>query len=305
MQEFRILNNTIYGGNDVPLVGFPNDQDYPILANPDKVLVFRTALGVGDWVMLERLPKAIKSYYPNCKVYLPSPKMIEETFGPMMQNWASWGDVARTVELVFDNNPYVDGYVDTWEGEVYSDHYRIYDPNDYKVPLVRQMARFYDIPDDHEIDYTPICYFSNYECESGKELIRRNYGVIGGYNFLHLSNRNTEADTTLLLDYIMDNGYYSQPFVYYYSGDITQTVFKNLDLRWNIANISDPRMQFFIKSCARHVIGNQTGATDVICGLTKVHSLHHSEYLGETFRVGNYLPPITYIQKYPLDEIWT
>ena len=301
MQFFRILNNKIYAGGEIPLVGFPMNKDYLVMEDPEKVLIFRTALGVGDWVMLERLPKAIKSYYPNCKVYLPSPKMIAETFGPMMQNWSSWGDVSKTVELVFANNPYVDGYVDSWEGEVYTDHYRIYDEDNWKTPLVRQMARFYNIPDDHEIDYNPICYFSNYEYESGKDLIRRNYGVSGGYNFLHLSNRTTEEDTKLLLDYIFDNGFSSTPFVYYYTGDINDTVFKNLDMRWNIANISDPRMQFFIKSCARNVIGQQTGATDVISGLTKVHSLHHSDKLEETFRVGNYLPAITYIKK-PTDD---
>lgn len=301
MQWFRILDNKIYGGNDVPLVGFPNNEDYPILADPEKVLIFRTALGVGDWVMLESLPKVIKEYYPNCKVYLPSPKMIAETFGPMMQNWASWGDVARTVELVFANNPYVDGYVDSWEGEVYSDHYRIYDPTNWKTPLVRQMARFYDIPDDHEIDYTPQIYFDHIELVSGTKLMMDNFGMSGGFNFLHLSNRNTEEDTTLLLEYIKKNKFHQSPFVYYYAGDIKQTVFKGLDLRWNIADVSDPRMQFFIKSHAMNVIGNQTGATDVICGRTKVHSLHHSEKLEETFRVGNYLPPITYIKR-PTDD---
>lgn len=301
MQIFRILNNKIYGGADVPLVGFPRNQDYPVMEDPDKVLIFRTALGVGDWVMLERLPKAIKKYYPNCKVYLPSPKMIAETFGPMMQNWSSWGDVSKTVELVFANNPYVDGYVDSWEGEVYSDHYRIYDPSNWKTPLVRQMARFYNIPEDFEIDYTPMCYFDPTEHAAGVDLIRRSYGISGGYNFLHLSNRNTEEDAQLLLNYIQANKFDRTPFVYYYTGDIHQTIFKTLDLRWNIATVSNARMQFFVKSCAMNVIGNQTGATDVICGLTKVHSLHHSERLEETFRVGNYLPDITYIKK-PVDD---
>lgn len=301
MQQFRIIDNKIYGGSDVPLVGLPNNQDYPVLSNPDKVLIFRTALGVGDWVMLERLPKAIKSYYPNCKVYLPSPKMIAETFGGLMQNWSSWGDVSRTVELVFKNNPYIDGYVDTWEGEVYSDHWRIYDENNWKTPLVRQMARFYDIPDSFEIDYTPMVYFNHEELVTGTKLMMDNFGMSGGFNFLHLSNRTTVDDITLLVDYIKKNKLHRSPFLYYYAGDIKQTGIKGLDFRWNISDVSDPRMQFFVKSHAMNVIGTQTGATDVICGKAKVHSLHHSDRLEETFRVGNYLPPITYIKR-PTDD---
>jgi len=301
MQQFRIIDNKIYGGADVPLVGFPNDQDYPILADPDKVLIFRTALGVGDWVMLERLPKAIKSYYPNCKVYLPSPKMIEETFGGMMQNWASWGDVSRTVKLVFANNPYVDGYVDEWGAEVYSDHYRIYDPNDYKVPLVRQMARFYNIDDNFELDYTPMLYFDQDEIRRGLTYINELAGRVSDYNFLHLSDRNTGDDNELILNYIKKNGFDKLPFLYYYKGDIKETIFKDLILLNNVKEVQDIRSQFFVKSKAVNVIGNQTGATDVVCGLTKVHSLHHSETLMETFRVGNYLPPITYIKR-PQDE---
>lgn len=301
MLQYRIKDNRIEGLFDTPLVGFTMYRDYPVYEDPKEVLVFRTALGVGDWVMMERLPKAIKSYYPDCKVYLPSPKMIAETFGGMMQQWASWGDVARTVELVFKNNPYVDGYVDTWQGEVYSDHFRIHDEIVWKTPLVRQMSRFYDIPDTFELDYTPKLYFSNDEIRTGLTYLNELVNEHSEFNFLHLSDRNTGVDNELILSYIKSNGMDQLPFLYYYKGDLNETIFRELKLLNNIAGVQDIRSQFFIKSKSQNVVGNQTGATDVVCGLTKVHSLHHSETLQETFRVGNYLPPITYIKR-PQDE---
>jgi hypothetical protein len=297
MLQYRILDNKIYPQQDVELVGFSKNQDYPVLENPEKVLIFRTALGVGDWVMLERLPAAIKKYYPKCEVYLPSPKMIAETFGPLMYQWASWGDVSKTVELVFKNNPYVDGYVDTWEGEVYSDHWRIFDETNWKTPLVRQMARFYNIDDDKELDYTPMIYFSEDDIRTGITNINELSGQHTDYNFIHISNRNTGDDNKILLDYIKKNKLDELPFLYYYKGDIQETIFKELRLLNNIENIKDIRSQFFIKSKAKNCIGNQTGAMDVVCGLTKVHALHHSETLYETFRVGNYLPPQSYIKR--------
>jgi hypothetical protein len=297
MLQYRILDNKIYPQQDVELVGFSKNQDYPVLENPEKVLIFRTALGVGDWVMLERLPAAIKKYYPKCEVYLPSPKMIAETFGPLMHQWASWGDVSKTVELVFKNNPYVDGYVDTWEGEVYSDHWRIFDETNWKTPLVRQMARFYNIDDDKELDYTPMIYFSEDDIRTGITNINELSGQHTDYNFIHISNRNTGDDNKILLDYIKKNKLDELPFLYYYKGDIQETIFKELRLLNNIENIKDIRSQFFIKSKAKNCIGNQTGAMDVVCGLTKVHALHHSETLYETFRVGNYLPPQSYIKR--------
>jgi hypothetical protein len=297
MLQYRILDNKIYPQQDVELVGFSKNQDYPVLENPEKVLIFRTALGVGDWVMLERLPAAIKKYYPKCEIYLPSPKMIEETFGPLMYQWASWGDVSKTVELVFKNNPYVDGYVDTWEGEVYSDHWRIFDETNWKTPLVRQMARFYNIDDDKELDYTPMIYFSEDDIRTGITNINELSGQHTDYNFIHISNRNTGDDNKILLDYIKKNKLDELPFLYYYKGDIQETIFKELRLLNNIESIKDIRSQFFIKSKAKNCIGNQTGAMDVVCGLTKVHALHHSETLYETFRVGNYLPPQSYIKR--------
>lgn len=293
---FRIINNKIIPLFDTPLVGWSKNQEHYLYDDcpPTEILVYRTALGVGDWVMLERLPYNIKKYYPECKVYLPSPKLIAETFGDMMYQWSSWGDVSKTVELVFKNNPYVDGYIDTW-GEIYSDHYRIYDENKWDTPLVRQICRFYQIPDDFELDYTPQLYFDKVEIEIGENYL--NNLKLKEFNFLHLSNRNTQDDEKIIYNYIKDHNFNNLPFLYYSNNDLNNSIFSSLELIENIKHIDDPRIQFYIKSKSNNVIGNQTGATDVVCGLTQVHSLHHSNNIEETWMVGNYLPPINYIKK--------
>jgi hypothetical protein len=295
MQFWRIFNNQIIPQYETNLVGWSKNGEYPTLKDANKFLVYRTALGVGDWVMLERLPKALKSYYPECEVYLPSPKLLKETFGAMLDQWSSWGDVSKTVELVFKNNPYIDGYVDSW-GEIYSDHYRIYDENNWKTPLVRQMARFFGIPDEFVIDEIPQLYFDESEIYQSLLIFNKlESDAPFGFNVLHISNRNKPKDNQILYNYIIANRFDNLPFIYH--GNKKNTVFENLEIIGNTNDINNPRIQFYIKSQAQNIIGNQTGATDVVCGLTKVHSLHHSPKLEETFRVGNYLPSIAYIDK--------
>lgn len=294
MQFWKIYNNRIIPQYETDLVGFSKNSDYPVLEDIENVLIYRTALGVGDWVMLERLPKNIKTYYPNCKVFLPSPKLLRQTFGSMLDQWSSWGNASTTVEMVFKNNPYIDGYVDEWPGEIYTDHYRIYDENNWKTPLVRQMCRLYQIGDDKPIDDIPMLYFDEEEIEFGQTIIDIHFKG-KPFNFLHISNRNTPKDNDVIFNYIKQNKLDDLQFFYY--GDLSNPFFRECRINWkdHINYIDNPRIQFYIKSKAQNVIGNQTGATDVVCGLTKVHSLHHSTNLEETFRVGNYLPPITYI----------
>ena len=45
-------------------------------------------------------------------------------------------------EIVFKNNPYVDDFIDSFEGDIYHDHYRIYDLDNPNVPMVKQMLKF-------------------------------------------------------------------------------------------------------------------------------------------------------------------
>lgn len=300
MRFWRIIDNKIISSTEVPIVGFDiNKEAYQAPQNyldKEEFLIFRTALGVGDWVMLERLPYVLKKFYPNCKVYLPSPKMCKEILGELIQvgEWKSWGDPSTTVKMVFDNNPYVDGYVDEWYTEVYHDHFRVRNEDDLKLTLTQQMARFYGIPYSSVDDLIPKLYFSEEEILEGEEYLKQ---FNSPFQFLHISDRYTSTDSEILVKYIKELGLENKDFITYYLGDISKTPFSFLNITHNITDIKNPRIQFYVKSKAENVIGVQTGATDVISGITQVHSLHHSKNLEDTWRVGNYIPSIKYINR--------
>ena len=95
-------------------------------------LVMRTAHGIGDWGILSAMPRLIKEKYPNSKVYVPSKKLLQKLFNLQHDN----------ANHVFFNNPYVDDFVDSIDGEVFHDHYRIYDEENTDVPLIKQMLKF-------------------------------------------------------------------------------------------------------------------------------------------------------------------
>lgn len=300
MQFWRIANNKIVQAHNVELVGFDiNKEAYQApqeYIDRKEFLLFRTALGVGDWVMMERLPYVLKKKYPGCKVYIPSPKFIRDVLGFLIDagQWKSWGDPSKTAELVFKNNPYIDGYVDEWYTEVYSDHFRVYDSSNLKLSLAQQIAKFHGIDYEEVDDIIPKLYFDEEEIRIGNEVVNE---IPKPFQFLHISDRYTEKDSRILLQYMENLDLLDKNFVTYFTGDINNTPFANLKIIRNIIDIKDPRIQFYVKSKAENVIGVQTGATDVVSGFTQVHSLHHSKQLEDTWRVGNYIPTIKYINR--------
>lgn len=298
MRFWRILNNQIVDSKEVSMVGYDINKEYYIAPqeylDKQKFIIFRTALGIGDWVMVERIAYNLKNHYPNCKIYLPSPKMLKQIFGNYIHQWSSWGDASTTVELMFKNNPYIDGYVNDWYTEIYHDHFRIYDSNNPKVTLCQQMCKFHGLDYTKIIDNIPKIYFTSEEIKEGNKELKN---LPSSFEFLHLSDRYTEKDSDILLNYIEQLNLTNKDFITYYKGDIKNSKFKNLNIKNNITNITNPRIQFYIKSKSNNVIGVQTGATDIVSGLTQVHSLHHSKTLEDTWKVGNYIPTIKYINK--------
>ena len=77
---WRILDNKLYPINETDELGFEESEGLRI---PDEYLdkqefmVMRTAHGIGDWGIISAMPRLLKQKYPNCKVYLPSPKLLE------------------------------------------------------------------------------------------------------------------------------------------------------------------------------------------------------------------------------------
>ena len=83
-------------------------------------VVMRTCHGIGDWCIISKLPRLLKQKYPNCKVYVPSQKMLKSVFGNMLDTWG-YGvyDASNVSYDVFQNNPYVDEFIDSIEGEIF------------------------------------------------------------------------------------------------------------------------------------------------------------------------------------------
>jgi len=144
MQFWRTYDNKVVSVGDVDNLGFPlNDPSYIPNEYLEKqnFIILRTCFGVGDWGIISAFPRKLKEKYPNCKVWIPSPKLLREMFGQLEQNWSSWDDPFKVVHTIFDNNPYVDGFIDSFEGEVFNDHFRITDGSN--TPLMEELLRFW------------------------------------------------------------------------------------------------------------------------------------------------------------------
>ena len=112
---WRIVDNNLYPVNEVEKLGFEESEGLRI---PDEYLekqefvVFRTAHGYGDWGLISAMPRLLKEKYPDCKVYVPSLKLLEKMFGDMKHMWPSFKNPLENASHVFEHNPFVDEFVD-------------------------------------------------------------------------------------------------------------------------------------------------------------------------------------------------
>ena len=254
MQFWRTLNNKVYPVGDVKSLGFRIDDPSYI---PDEYLeeknfvVLRTCFGVGDWGIISAFPRKLKEKYPDCKVWIPSPKLLREMFGHLSDNWSSWTDPFQVVHTVLDNNPYVDGYIDSFEGEVYNDHYRITDGSD--TPLMEEILRFWQFNNFNDIE--PEIYWSEEEKKLGNKIISEHCG--GRFGTLLISNNYRDEHRDQIQAKLDE---YDLPMFYWTSKmDSGNKKKKALDLRH-----IDTRIQLYIKTQAVFNIGNQTGMNDTI-----------------------------------------
>jgi len=251
---WRTYNNKVYSVGEVAQLGFPlSDPSYI----PDEYLeaqnfvILRTCFGVGDWGIISAFPRKLKEKYPQCKVWIPSPKLLREMFGHLEQNWSSWDDPFKVVHTIFDNNPYVDGFVDSFDGEVFNDHYRITDGGD--VPLMEELLRFWQFDSFEDIE--PELYFSEEEMEFGDNIIKEHSD--GEFGTLLISNRFDGVGIEKIQQKIDE---YDLPIFYWTkSKDIGLDFKRGLDLRH-----VDTRIQLYIKTKAKFNVGNQTGVNDTI-----------------------------------------
>ena len=263
MQFWRTHNNKVYVVGEVSKLGFSMEDPSYI---PDDYLeeqnfvILRTCFGLGDWGIISAFPRKLKEKYPDCKVWIPSAKLLREMFGQLEQNWSSWSDPFQVVHSIFDNNSYVDGYVDSFEGDVFNDHYRIHGKDD--VPLMEEMLRFWQFDEFGDIE--PELYFSDEEKSLGDQIIKEHCD--GDFGTLLISNRFDGIGVEKIQQKIDE---YDLPMFYWTkSTDVGLDFKKGLDMRH-----INTRIQLYIKTKAKFNVGNQTGVNDTIANYAPTYTV--------------------------------
>ena len=276
---WRIVDNKLHQVKETDTLGFEKSEGLVI---PDEYLdtkefmVMRTAHGIGDWGIISAMPRLLKMKYPDCKVYVPTVNLLKELFGEYVGMWSAWSNPFVNVENVFKHNPYVDDFVDSYDGEVFHDHYRIYDKNYSDIPLVEQMLKFWQFEEDECKDSNPEIYFSDDEIELGNKIIAEH--TDGEFGCLLISDR---------YDYSMDRlieGAIDSNFKHFYwiEKPIEQTSFNFVNKALDMRNMP-VRIQLYIKSKAKYNVGNQCGTSQLVVRYSDVYSVQRQFPLAGNF----------------------
>ncbi len=285
---WRIFNNKLYTVNEVDRLGWPESNKFVI---PDEYLsnqqfvICRTCHGLGDWGIISSLPRILKSKYPNCKVYIPSESMLKTVFNGMGGNWFTWNNPFVNAHNIMYMNPYVDGFVDSIEGDIFHDHYRIYNETNSEIPLAKQMLKFWQFDDIEIGSILPELYFTDAERKLGDSIIKE-YVKDQYFGGLLISNRYKPEMESILVNTLKEN---DLPYFYFTNDPIDQTPFNFINKVLDLRHINT-RIQLYIRSKAYLNIGVQCGVLDSICRYSKVFAVPHGKELRE-----NYLPGINYL----------
>ena len=310
MMFWRIHNNKISAAGDTKRLGFNSTNPFYIpdeYINNQEFVVMRTCHGIGDWCLLSGMPRLLKQKYPDCKVYIPSQIMLKNLFGRMLDNWG-YGtyDCSQISQDIFQNNPYVTEFIDSYEGEVFHDHYRIYDETNDKVPLLEQMLKFWQFKPSEYQDTTPDIYFSEEERQNGDKLLKDCGAFLKDFGYIGVSSTYGEtADTSVLIDKIKQ--YKDLTWFYYGEKPIEDTdlSFVKNTIAVKPMNLSI-RQQMYLRTKAIVNVGNETGMTlwgakysdTYVLGNKFYGPVHGAELNGkprkDPFKTGNFVNKITY-----------
>ena len=286
---WRILDNVLYPVKETNELGFEESEGLRI---PDEYLqqrsftILRTAWGIGDWGIISAMPRLLKEKYPDCKIYIPSSLLVKKIFGVD----------TNLMYDIFNNNPYVDDFKDSIEGEIFHDHYRIYNKDNKNIPLVEQILKFWQFNEKEYEDSQPELYWSKEEQELGDKIIKK---YIGDKEFgcLLVSNRfGTQFGKYDKSSYINDNEKIIKllnnnklPYFYWVYKPLNQFDFNFIDSVLDMRNIN-LRLQLYIKSKAKINIGNQCGTNHCIARYSRVYEIQSQSVLGHNFVKGeNYI----------------
>ena len=286
---WRILDNVLYPVKETNELGFEESEGLRIpdeYLNKKEFTILRTTWGIGDWGIISAIPRLLKEKYPDCKIYIPSSLLVKKIFGVD----------TNLMYDIFNNNPYVDDFKDSIEGEIFHDHYRIYNKDNKNIPLVEQILKFWQFNEKEYEDSQPELYWSKEEQELGDKIIKK---YIGDKEFgcLLVSNRfGTQFGKYDKSSYINDNEKIIKllnnnklPYFYWVYKPLNQFDFNFIDSVLDMRNIN-LRLQLYIKSKAKINIGNQCGTNHCIARYSRVYEIQRQSVLGHNFVKGeNYI----------------
>jgi hypothetical protein len=284
---WRVLDNQLYKIDDVKNLGFEESEGLRI---PDEYLekqefvVMRTAWGIGDWGIISAMPRLLKTKYPNCKVYVPSSNFIKKVFGKD----------TNINEIIFKNNPYVDEFKDNIDGEIFHDHYRVYDNNNLNIPLVEQMLKFWQFSKKDCEDSQPEIYWNDKEKHLGNSIIKKYVGN-NEFGCLLVSDRfgtqrgvydkkTFDVETQKITEVLNNN---KLPYFYYTYKPIEETPFDFVEKILDLRHI-DLRVQLYIKHLAKLNVGNQCGTNHMVARYSDVYETTRQNPLKHNFIRGEH-----------------
>jgi len=277
---WRIVDNKLHPVHETDNLGFEKSEGWRI---PDEYLdkqefmVMRTCHGIGDWGIISAMPQLLKEKYPDCKVYVPTKKLLKKLYGQDHNN----------VHVIFDNNPYVDEFVDEIDGEVFHDHYRVYDEFKISIPLIKQMLEFWQFTEEEMSDSRPEMYWSDEEKELGDAIIHE-AADDSEFGCLLISDRFGQNGDKVFDDDIrkkeihklMEFLFLNQlPYFYWTHKPIQELPFNCIDKLLDLRHI-DLRIQLYIRSKAKFNIGNQCGLTQTIARYSKCYTSQRQYPMG-------------------------
>ena len=285
---WRIIDNKLHAIKDTDNLGFEESEGLRI---PDeylkekKFMVLRASDGIGDWGIISAIPRLLKQKFSDCKVLVPSKNYLKNLFGKDHNN----------VHVIFNNNPYVDEFVDEVSGEVFHDHYRIYDKDNTDVPLAKQILKFWQFNEEEMNDCQPEMYWSDEEKEFGDKIINRY--VDGDFGFLLVSKRfgtqfgkhhqeSYDKDTKVMTQVLKDN---PLPYFYWTHKPLRETEFSFINSVLDMRNIG-LRIQLYIKSKAKINLANQCGVNHSIVRYSECYESQRQFPISH-----NYISGVNYI----------
>jgi hypothetical protein len=289
MIQYRIIDDVLYNGAEVPRLGF-NKVSPLIDYHNEFFVVFRACHGFGDWGIVTAMPRLIKQKYPGAKVAYPSKFLLAKLFNPAQ--WGNWNNPFDNPSLVFKNNPYIDGIVDSIPGEAFTDHQRVYDEDNLYIPLVEQMLKLYGFDESEISDSCPEFYFDSLEEIQRIEITKgAKYGCLLIPNKPEEINANREEYFSKILG-ILEK--YRLPLYYYSSIPLIETPFEKYCTLGDLSKLGDIRLQTNIRCKAVFNVGFISGVMNVVARYSKVYTIA-TPSLEDISLNGNYSKCETYI----------